>query len=230
MNISFSFLPEYWPYFRNGVFCTLLLAFFTVLLAILPAVGLALMRLSKSKALNFIASAFIEIIRGTPMLVQISIIYYGLFGGVRLPNTEIFGVVQFSMFLPCIIALAINSSAYVAEVFRAGILAVDRGQTEAARSLGMTSSQCMRMIVLPQAVKNILPACGHECGTLIRDSSSCSTIGVTELMFGANLTRGATYQVMGPLILAAGLYFCMTFPASKLLGYLERRMRRGDVR
>ena len=141
MNISFSFLPEYWPYFRNGVFCTLLLAFFTVLLAILPAVGLALMRLSKNKGLNFIASAFIEIIRGTPMLVQISIIYYGLFGGVRLPNAEILGVVQFSMFLPCIIALAINSSAYVAEVFRAGILAVDRGQTEAARSLGMTSGQ-----------------------------------------------------------------------------------------
>lgn len=230
MNISFSFLPEYWPYFRNGVFCTLLLAFFTVLLAILPAVGLALMRLSKNKALNFISSAFIEIIRGTPMLVQISIIYYGLFGGVRLPNTEIFGVVQFSMFLPCIIALAINSSAYVAEVFRAGILAVDRGQTEAARSLGMTSGQCMRMIILPQAVKNILPALGNEFVTLIKESSICSTIGVTELMFGANLTRGATYQVMGPLILAAGLYFCMTFPASKLLGYLERRMRRGDVR
>ncbi len=230
MNISFSFLPEYWPYFRNGVFCTLLLAFFTVLLAILPAVGLALMRLSKNKGLNFIASAFIEIIRGTPMLVQISIIYYGLFGGVRLPNAEILGVVQFSMFLPCIIALAINSSAYVAEVFRAGILAVDRGQTEAARSLGMTSGQCMRMIVLPQAVKNILPALGNEFVTLIKESSICSTIGVTELMFGANLTRGATYQVMGPLILAAGLYFCMTFPASKLLGYLERRMRRGDVR
>ncbi len=230
MNISFSFLPEYWPYFRNGVFCTLLLAFFTVLLAILPAVGLALMRLSKNKGLNFIASAFIEIIRGTPMLVQISIIYYGLFGGVRLPNAEILGVVQFSMFLPCIIALAINSSAYVAEVFRAGILAVDRGQTEAARSLGMTSGQCMRMIVLPQAFKNILPALGNEFVTLIKESSICSTIGVTELMFGANLTRGATYQVMGPLILAAGLYFCMTFPASKLLGYLERRMRRGDVR
>lgn len=230
MNISFSFLPEYWPYFRSGVCCTLLLAFFTVLLAILPAVGLALMRLSKNKALNFISSAFIEIIRGTPMLVQISIIYYGLFGGVRLPNAEIFGVVQFSMFLPCIIALAINSSAYVAEVFRAGILAVDRGQTEAARSLGMTSGQCMRMIILPQAVKNILPALGNEFVTLIKESSICSTIGVTELMFGANLTRGATYQVMGPLILAAGLYFCMTFPASKLLGYLERRMRRGDVR
>ena len=80
------------------------------------------------------------------------------------------------------------------------------------------------------AVKNILPALGNEFVTLIKESSICSTIGVTELMFGANLTRGATYQVMGPLILAAGLYFCMTFPASKLLGYLERRMRRGDVR
>ena len=230
MNISFSFLPEYWPYFRDGVYYTVVLAFLTVVVAVIPAICLALMRLSNNKILKFISGAFIEIIRGTPMLVQVSIIYYGVFGAVKLPNYMLFGFMNFAMFLPCIIALAINSSAYVAEVIRAGILAVDRGQTEAARSLGMTQGQCMRMIVLPQAVKNILPALGNEFVTLVKESSICSTIGVSELMFGANLTRGATYQTMGPLLLAAALYLCMTFPASKLLGYVERRMRRGDAR
>ena len=139
MNISFSFLPDYWPYFRDGVYYTLVLAFLTVVIAVLPAICLALMRLSNNKILRFISSAFIEIIRGTPMLVQISIIYYGVFGAVKLPNYMLFGFMNFAMFLPCIIALAINSSAYVAEVIRAGILAVDRGQTEAARSLGIWS-------------------------------------------------------------------------------------------
>ena len=230
MQVSFSFLPEYWPYFRDGVIYTLMLSFFTVVLAVLPAILLALMRLSKNKVLKFIASAYIDIIRGTPMLVQLSIVYYGFFGAIHLPDYRIFGFIDVSMFVPGIIALAVNSSAYVAEIIRAGILAVDKGQTEAARSLGMTQGQCMRMIVLPQAIKNILPALGNEFVTLVKESSICSTFGMTELMFGANATRGATYQVMGPLLLAAGLYLCMTVPASKLLNYVERRMRRGDVR
>ena len=203
MQVSFSFLPEYWPYFRDGVIYTLMLSFFTVVLAVLPAILLALMRLSKNKVLKFIASAYIDIIRGTPMLVQLSIVYYGFFGAIHLPNYRIFGFIDVSMFVPGIIA---------------------------ARSLGMTQGQCMRMIVLPQAIKNILPALGNEFVTLVKESSICSTFGMTELMFGANATRGATYQVMGPLLLAAGLYLCMTVPASKLLNYVERRMRRGDVR
>ena len=200
MQVSFSFLPEYWPYFRDGVIYTLMLSFFTVVLAVLPAILLALMRLSKNKVLKFIASAYIDIIRGTPMLVQLSIVYYGFFGAIHLPNYRIFGFIDVSMFVPGIIALAVNSSAYVAEIIRAGILAVDKGQTEAARSLGMTQGQCMRMIVLPQAIKNILPALGNEFVTLVKESSICSTFGMTELMFGANGTRGATYQVMGPLL------------------------------
>ena len=182
MQVSFSFLPEYWPYFRDGVIYTLMLSFFTVVLAVLPAILLALMRLSKNKVLKFIASAYIDIIRGTPMLVQLSIVYYGFFGAIHLPNYRIFGFIDVSMFVPGIIALAVNSSAYVAEIIRAGILAVDKGQTEAARSLGMTQGQCMRMIVLPQAIKNILPALGNEFVTLVKESSICSTFGMTELM------------------------------------------------
>ena len=230
MKISFSFLPEYWPYFQNGVIYTVFLALCTVLVAVIPAILVALMRLSKSKILNFISSAFIEVIRGTPMMVQLMIVYYGFFGAVKLPNIYIFGFINIAMFIPGVLALAVNSSAYIAEIIRAGIMAVDRGQTEAARSLGMTSGQCMRMIVLPQAIKNILPALGNEFVTLVKESSICSIIGMQELMFGAKATQGATYQVMGPMLLAAALYFCITFPASKLLSYIERRMRRGDAK
>lgn len=209
---------------------TVLLSFFTVVAAVLPAIMLALMRLSKSKILKFLASVYIEIIRGTPMLVQISIIYFGVFSLIKLPDFYIFGFVNISTFIPAIVALCINSSAYVAEIIRAGILAVDKGQTEAARSLGMKQSLCMRTIILPQAVKNILPALGNEFVTIIKESSICSTLGMQELMWGANVVRGATYITFEPLLVAAALYLCMTFPASKLIAYLERRMRRADAK
>ena len=228
MNISFSFLPDYWPYFRDGVYYTLVLAFLTVVIAVLPAICLALMRLSNNKILRFISSAFIEIIRGTPMLVQVSIIYYGVFGAVKLPNYMLFGFMNFAMFLPCIIALAINSSAYVAEVIRAGILAVDRGQTEAARSLGMTQGQCMRMIVLPQAVKNILPALGNELITLLKDTSIVTVIGLRDLTKAAQLVQGKTYQAFMPYVGIAVLYLAMVMILSGLMGLLERRMRASD--
>ena len=230
LGLNFSFLPEYRSYFQNGVAYTILLALFTVLLAVLPALLLALMRLSESKILNVLALIYIEIIRGTPMLVQLAIVYYGLFGAIKLPNLYIFGFINIAQFVPGIFALAINSAGYVAEIIRGGILAVDRGQTEAARSLGLNQSQCMRLVVLPQAIKNILPALGNEFVTIIKESSICSTIGMYELMWGANAVRGATYIPFEPLLVAAALYFCMTFPTSKLIAYLERRMRRGDIR
>lgn len=229
-NLNFSFLPDYWPYFQNGIIYTVLLSLFTVVIAILPAVGLALMRLSKNKVLNFIASAYIEIIRGTPMLVQLLIVYYGVFTYIVIPDFYVFGFINIAHFIPAVLAVCINSSAYVSEIIRAGILAVDKGQTEAARSLGMPQNLCMRKIVLPQAVKNILPALGNEFVTIIKESSICSTLGMQELMWGANAVRGASFIPLEPLLLAAALYFCMTFPASKLISYLERRMARGDAK
>ena len=127
-------------------------------------------------------------------------------------------------------ALALNSSAYVAEIFRAGIQAVDGGQTEAARSLGMTSWQAMRLVVLPQAIKNVLPALANEIVTMVKESSICMTLGIMDLMFAAKTTAGATWITLGPYTLAAVIYFAINYPASKVIEAIERRMRRGDNR
>lgn len=226
--MNFSFLPEYLPYFTNGVKYTILLSLFTVLFAIIPAMILALCRLSKSKIMRFISGAYIEVMRGTPMLVQISIIYFGVFTFIKVPSIMIFGTIDTALFVPGIVALSLNSSAYLAEIIRGGILAVDIGQTEAARSLGLTQWQCMKSIVLPQAIKNILPSIGNEFVTIIKESSICSTLGMQELMWGAGIVSGATFIPLEPLYIAAALYFCLTYPTSKLIAYLERRMRRGD--
>ena len=147
---NFSFLPKYGTAFVRGIEYTLLLAVVSVLLAILPALGLALMRLSRKKPVCWLSGAYIAVFRSTPMLVQLSIIYYGLFYAISLPRLTLFGFVDISRFIPGVVALALNSSAYVAEIFRAGILAVDKGQAEAARSLGLSKWQSMRLVVLPR--------------------------------------------------------------------------------
>ena len=129
---------------RDSVY-TLLLSVCAVLLAIIPAMLLAVLRLSKIKIIKFLSGLYIDIFRSTPLLVQLSLIYFGIFTYIKLPSTQIFGFVNMSMFIPGVLALALNSSAYVAEIFRAGILAVDAGQTEAARSLGclLYTSRCV---------------------------------------------------------------------------------------
>ena len=160
---NFSFLPKYGSFFLQGVEYTLLLAVVSVLLAVIPALLLALMRLSRNRLVKCISGAYIALFRSTPLLVQLSIIYFGLFGVITIPRVTILGFVDISRFIPGVVALALNSSAYVAEIFRAGILAVDKGQTEAARSLGLSSWQSMRMVVLPQAIKNVLPAPSAPC-------------------------------------------------------------------
>ena len=146
---NFSFLPKYASAFLRGFEYTLLLAVVSVLLAVIPALLLALMRLSKNKLIRCISGAYIALFRSTPLLVQLSIIYFGLFHFINLPRTLLFGFIAINRFIPGVVALALNSSAYVAEIFRAGILAVDKGQTEAARSLGLSSWQSMRLVVLP---------------------------------------------------------------------------------
>ena len=134
-----------------------------------------------------------------------------------------------SRFIPGVVALALNSSAYVAEIFRAGILAVDEGQTEAARSLGLSSWQAMRLVVLPQAIKNVLPALANEMVTMVKESPpSAPCLGMAELMFAAKTIAGSTGISLAPYTLAALVYFCINYPASKGIEAIERRMRRGD--
>ena len=203
-------------------------ALVSVLLAILPALGLALMRLSRKKPVRWLSGAYIAVFRSTPMLVQLSIIYYGLFYAISLPRLTLFGFVDISRFIPGVVALALNSSAYVAEIFRAGILAVDKGQAEAARSLGLSQWQSMRLVVLPQAVKNVLPALANEMVTMVKESSICSVLGMAEMMFAAKTIAGSTGISLAPYTLAALVYFCINYPASKGIEAIERRMRRGD--
>ena len=225
---NFSFLPKYGIFFVQGVEYTLMLAIVSVSLAVIPAMLLALMRLSRNKFVKTISGAYIAVFRSTPMLVQLSIIYFGLFGVISIPRVTILGFVDLSRFIPGVVALALNSSAYVAEIFRAGILAVDAGQMEAARSLGLSKWQGMKLVVLPQAIKNVLPALANEVVTMVKESSICSMLGMAELMFGAKAVASTTYISLAPYTLAALIYFCINYPASKAIEAVERRMRRGD--
>ena len=215
---NFSFLPKYLSFFVQGLEYTLLLSVISVGLAVIPALALALMRLSRIRPLRWLSGVYIEFLRGTPLLVQVLIIYYGLPQlGIRLPRMTA-GTV----------ALVINSAAYMAEIVRSGIQAIDAGQSEASRSLGMTSAQTMLYIILPQAIKNILPAVGNEFVVIIKESSILYTIGIYELTYQANKLASTNFRYLETLMISALVYFVLTFTTSRLLGLLERRMRRGD--
>ena len=228
-DLNFTFLEKYWPYFLTGARNTIMLAIFTVLLGTIIGVIIALMRLSKSKIVSFIAAAYTEIIRGTPLMVQIFIIFYGLDAIITFPKWVLWGI-SMDRFIPGIIAMSLNSGAYVAEIVRSGIQSLDKGQTEAARSLGMTGFKAMWYIVLPQAIKNILPALGNEFVTVIKESSIVSVISVADLMFNTSIVRGATYIPLEPLYVTALIYFVMTFTTSKILAAIEKKMGERDDR
>jgi polar amino acid transport system permease protein len=226
--LNFSFLARYWPFYVTGAKNTILLAIFSVLIGTAIGMLIALMRLSKHRVPRYVSTAYIEFIRGTPLLVQLFLVYYGLQSvGLRFPDirwlSALLGI-STSDFMAGIITLGINSGAYVGEIFRAGIQAVDKGQTEAARSLGMGHFMTLRHIIIPQAIRNILPALGNEFVVVIKESSIVSIIGIADLMYRADTVRGNTFQPFEPLIVAALIYFLMTFPLSKLLAHIERRM------
>ncbi|AOR24613.1 amino acid ABC transporter permease [Clostridium taeniosporum] len=219
--MNFTFLDKYYGFFLNGAKITIVLAFFAVLFGTIMGLGLTLLRRSRFKILRAIGTAYVEFVRGTPLLVQIYIIYIGLpkLIGIDLPDITTGAI-----------ALALNSSAYVSEIIRAGIEAVDKGQMEAARSLGMNQKTAMFNIIIPQAFKNILPALGNEFISVIKESSMVSVIGVAELMYNANTVKGNTALGLEPVIVAAIIYFIITFTLTRTLGYVERRMKVSDIR
>ena len=186
--------------------------------------------LSHFNPLSFLATAYVEILRSTPVLVQVFIIYYGPFTAIDLPTFSIFGFIRFNRFFPGVVALGMNSGAYLCEIIRAGLQSIDGGQTEASRSLGLNATQTLFFIILPQALKNILPAIANEFVVIIKESAITYTIGVQDIMSAVNAIRGATAIIMEPLLVATALYFCLCFPPSKVIAYFERRMSRGDKR
>ena len=221
---------KYWKMFEEGLVCTVSLSFFTVIFGFIMALVLALMRMSKYRPLKALSTIYVEIFRATPMLVQLFIVYHVLLVDIDLPTFKMFGFIRFERFVPGVIALSLNSAAYLSEIIRSGIQSIDLGQTEASRSLGMSHWQTMQHIILPQAIKNILPAIGNEFVTIIKESSICYTIGVQEIMSAVHSVKAATFTIAEALVIAACVYFCLTFPTSKIIAYFERRMSRGDRR
>ncbi|MBQ9197528.1 MAG: amino acid ABC transporter permease [Clostridia bacterium] len=219
-------LEKYYSFFLEGVQNTLIIAFFTVLFGTLLGILMAMAKLSNFKPLKWLATAYIEFFRGTPLMVQLMFIFYGLpMIGVTFPNVPF--IENFQRFAAGIVAMSLNSCAYVAEVIRSGIQAVDAGQMEAARSLGFKKSQSMLLVILPQAIRNILPALGNEFVTVIKESSIVSVIGIADLMYRTNGVKAKNYKTLECLFIAAMIYFVLTFVSSRLISLMERRLRRG---
>ena len=218
MNII-DLIVKYKYYYLTGIKITLLLSFLSLAIGTTLGAFISLLKLSKNKFLRFIASVYIEAVRGTPMMVQIALVY---FGSYVLTGINING------FVAALIAVSLNSAAYVAEIVRAGIQSIDKGQSEASRSLGISQKQTMRHVILPQAVKNILPSLGNEFVTLIKETSVASTIGVAELMYASKIVQSSSYQPFNPLLIVAVIYFTFTFSISQLVGLLERRLSHDD--
>ncbi|HDB2797275.1 TPA: ABC transporter permease subunit [Staphylococcus aureus] len=219
MNDDSGFISKYGSFFLKGINITILISLIGVALGSILGAFVALMKLSKIKIISWIASIYIEILRGTPMLVQVFIVFFGITAALGL---------DISALVCGTIALVINSSAYIAEIIRAGINAVDKGQMEAARSLGLNYRQTMKSVIMPQAIKNILPALGNEFVTLIKESSIVSTIGVGEIMFNAQVVQGISFDPFTPLIVAAALYFVLTFVLTRIMNMIEGRLNASD--
>ena len=215
-------IERYSSFFAQGVVNTLIIAAFSVLLGTILGTLMATMRMGKILPLKWLAVAYIEFIRGTPLMF----IFYGLpMIGVKIP--DISWIPNFSRFAAGIVAMSMNSCAYVAEVIRSGIQAVDYGQTEAARSVGFSSGEAMRLVVLPQAIRNILPALGNEFVTVIKESSIVSVIGIADLMFRTNDVIALSYKSLECLAVAALIYFVLTFISSRIVSLAERKLSHG---
>lgn len=214
---------KYWILFINGLGVTLLLSLITVIAGCMIGFLITLLRMSKLRIahirpLNAIAATYVEIIRGTPILLQLYFFYFLL--PMMLP------ALNPSKIVCCTVALCLNSAAYVSEVIRAGIQAVDKGQTEAARSLGLDAKQAMIHVVLPQAIRNILPALGNEFIMMIKETSLVSTFFVGDLMTVYQTISGALYLNIEPLLIVGIIYLIVTFTLSKFVMLMEKRMRK----
>ncbi|KRM60034.1 ABC transporter substrate-binding protein/permease [Secundilactobacillus malefermentans] len=214
VNTANTSMGHYWKYFAEGVEYTLIIAAVSGIIGVLLGVILALMRLANNKLLKGIAVGYIEFVRGTPLMVQVLFVYFGVGVIINLPAL-----------VSGIIAVSLNSGAYIAEIIRGGIDSVSKGQDEAAKSLGLSKTDIMRSVILPQALKNIWPALGNEFISLIKESSIVSIIGVTDLIYQLNIVRADTYRGVMPVFVAMVLYFILTFGLTRILNHFEGRMQ-----
>ncbi len=211
-----------WHYLSNGLLLTLEITFFAVLLGVLLGFSVALVReahrnTGKFRLLSAIGGIYLTVIRGTPVVVQLMLIYFGIFASVRI-----------SPILVAIIAFAINSGAYQAEIFRSGIEAVPRGQYEAGRSLGFSYWQTMRRIVMPQAIKNVIPTLANEFIVLLKETSVAGYVALADLTKGGDIIRSRTFSPFLPMLAVALIYLCLVMIFSAGVKYLERRLKTGE--
>ena len=211
-----------WRYLSNGLLLTLEITFFAVLLGVLLGFSVALVReahrsTGKFRLLSAIGGIYLTVIRGTPVVVQLMLIYFGIFASVRIPPI-----------LVAIIAFGINSGAYQAEIFRSGIEAVPRGQFEAGRSLGFSYRQTMRRIIMPQAIKNVIPTLANEFIVLLKETSVAGYVALADLTKGGDIIRSRTYSPYLPMLAVALIYLCLVMIFSAGVKYLERRLKTGE--
>ena len=211
-----------WKYIWDGLGVTLKVTFFAVLLGIVLGFLVAIVRSTydrtgKLKLLNAICKLYLTVFRGTPVVVQLLIIYFVIFGSVDI-----------SKILVAVLAFGINSGAYVAEIFRSGIMSIDNGQFEAGRSLGFNYTQTMVHIIMPQAFKNVLPALGNEFISLLKETSVSGYIALQDLTKGGDIIRSRTYDAFMPLIAVAAIYLVMVRIFSRLVSILARSLRSSD--
>ncbi len=222
-SIKTNFIEDNrWQYLTNGLLTTLEISFFAVIIGIVFGFIIAILRATcditgKYKLLNIFLKLYLTVIRGTPAMVQLLIIYYVIFASSGINKIII-----------AIIAFGLNSSAYIAEIVRSGIMSIDKGQFEAGRSLGFTYAQTMWNFILPQALKNVLPALGNEFIVLLKETSISGYIGIADLTRGGDYIRSRTYEAFLPLIAVALIYLVIVVCLSYLVGRMERRLKNSD--
>ncbi len=215
LGFDFTFLSKYWFFYLEGLKVTLSLAFWTLILATILGVALGLLRNQNYKIISGIIGGWINFIRGVPVMVQIFIVYYGV--ATALPP-----------FWAAVVSLTVNSSVYIAEHTRAGMQAVNKGQLEAARCIGMSKMKGTWYIIIPQAIKNILPSLCNEFILLVKNTSIVSVIALHELTYTSNSIRANTFLAFEPLIVTAIIYFVLTYTLKRLVSILERRLHAHD--
>jgi His/Glu/Gln/Arg/opine family amino acid ABC transporter permease subunit len=215
-------VDDRYKYILSGLTTTVIIAFFAVIIGIIIGTLVSLIRNNyevnkKGKILNKICEIYVNVIRGTPVILQLMIIYYVIFKSVNI-NITLVGIIAFG----------INSGAYVSEIIRSGINSIDNGQLEAGLSLGLNYHKTMKLIILPQAIKNILPALGNEFITLLKETSVGAYIGILELTKASDIISSRTYDYFFPLIIVAIIYLIMTLGLSKLVNLMERRLNNAE--
>ena len=222
MNISindFLELQTFSKIFFQGIINTLALSVVGIFFGIILGLFLTLLRLSKIKIFQYFSLVYLEVIRGTPLMVQVFFIFF--------TTPELFNI-RLSPFNAGAIAMSLNSAAYVSEIMRSGINSIDKGQMEASRSLGLNYSKSMQYVIIPQAIKNILPTLGNEFISIIKETSTLTIIGVTEVMFATKRIQSITYKATPIIIVSMITYFVITFTLSRIIALFERRMKVSD--